>query len=338
MKFLFRADASNQIGYGHLIRSLSLADAVKDAGGEPVFYIHGDKSAWGIVKERKHNLINRFASTNEVKEEKYLNTILSEFEWFVLDSYRVSSEYMKFLKDAGKKILLIDDLADREIFADIILNQNTNAFSLKYKFDNANTKLLFGPKYSLLRREFLNIKPASPRKKVEKLLVTMGAADPVNATYKIVDLLNKMNLNIDIDVIMGPAYRFKQQLKELKVDFKFNLYENVSDMWNYMNAADIIINAGGTTNYEIAYLGKPNIIVVLADNQQLAAEKLDKDGVSINLGWYNQISFDKFEYAVNKLISDFSLRQKMFENSVKLVDGRGAERVAEEMLSANPRE
>ncbi|HLM79593.1 MAG TPA: UDP-2,4-diacetamido-2,4,6-trideoxy-beta-L-altropyranose hydrolase [Terriglobales bacterium] len=331
---LIRADGSLAIGTGHVMRCLALAQAWRDAGGDAVFAM---ADATPAVEERLRNegfevarAAVRVGSVADAEETAQL-AHKHGASWVVVDGYEFGAQYQTRLKSRGLKVLFIDDNGHAGHYsADLVLNQNAHAREDFYPRRDASTRLLLGPRFAMLRREFTSWRgwnreiPAVAR----RVLVTMGGSDPDNITGRVVRaILAEPSLNAT--VVVGGSNPHLPQLRELVAGAEKNvqLVENVPNMPELMAKTDVAISGAGTTSLEMCFLGLPALLIVLADNQRPAAEELNRRGAAINLGEGAEIQPSSLSPRLARLVSSQARRRAMSERGKELVDGHGAERV-----------
>ena len=350
---LIRADASSKIGTGHIMRCLALAQAWKKRGGAVTFlsYCKSTELRRRIINEG-FDFIDIENSYPDPSDLKTTLSILQKIQngnsslvtrhssltslWLVIDGYHFDTSYQKAIKEAGYQLLVIDDTAHLPYYyADILLNQNINAERLSYPCD-ADTKLLLGTRYALLRQEFLawrDWKRDIPEV-AHNILVTLGGADSNNVTIKVIKALNMINdSGLQVKIVTGPSNPNRNSLKDALYlsPLTFYLLPSVNEMPELMAWADIAVSGGGSTCWEMAYIGLPNLIVVLADNQRLGAEGLDKEGCSINFGPLDSLGSEKIANEIEKLIYKKEIRKTMSKAGRNLIDGFGVDRVLDEV-------
>ena len=343
MKLVFRVDASTQIGTGHVMRCLALAQAWQDAGGQPIFVMTTEAQA---LKSRLRsegmeviNLSVQMGSAEDAKETATLAQHLGA-TWVVVDGYHFGAEYQQIIKNFGLNLLFFDDYGHAaHYYADIVLNQNISASESLYANREPYTQLLLGTRYALLRREFWQWRewrremPTQAR----KILVTLGGSDPDNVTLKVIQALRLVEVHgIEAVVVVGgsnPHYEQLQLATEVS-HVPIRLERNAANMPELIAWADVAITGGGSTTWELAFMGLPSLIIVLADNQQAIAEKLGEMGVMVNLGWHEAVSAAKIKEAITSLsLSHTELpitpatRAEMCKRGQELVDGEGTGRV-----------
>ena len=339
---LVRADASTKIGSGHVMRCLALAQAWQDAGGSAVFAMATEAP----IPETR--LVSEGFTAGRIEAEpgssddaqqtiELARTIHAT--WAVVDGYYFGSDYQSVIKDAGLKLLFLDDYAHADHYwADLVLNQNPHANQDMYSSREAHTELLLGLRYVLLRREFLEGR--DPRRRTpqvaRKILITMGGGDPGNVTAKVLDALRMMRRkDLEAVVVLGGQNPHREMLEAAvrMCPFLIRLVHNTPNMAELMAEADIIISAGGGTCWEAAFMELPDLVLVLADNQQPIVEELARRGVCVNLGRQDQAAPADLARELSNLLPDQQRRKKMASIGKSLIDGRGAARVISAMLA-----
>ena len=334
---IIRADANSQIGAGHIMRCLALAQAWQDDGGRCVFVVATDAGSVFERLEQEHMELVKIKTVPGSTEDAAMTTQIAaraNGRWVILDGYHFSNGYQKKIKDAGLKLMVIDDNCEQKYYyADLILNQNIHAAGSLYPDDTREpyTTLLLGTRYVLLRREFL--KYAGLRRKIPpkacNLLVTMGGSDTDNITCKIIESLKRLNapeLNIKIVIGATNPHRNEAETAAALLPGLNEVICNTQDMPKLMEWADLAICAAGSTVWELCFMGLPAILIVVAENQAYLAEKLLETGTFNGFNRYPSIS--ELSEKIKICISDSSLRQKMSFSGIELVDGEGAKTIS----------
>ena len=261
--------------------------------------------------------------------------------WVVIDGYNFGAAYQQTIKRAGMRLLTIDDTGEAAPYcADIVLNQNITANESLYEQREPHTKLLLGTNYVLLRREFTS-RMGQRRQlppKAHRLLVTMGGSDPENVMEKILRGLHQCRaLKLEVRAIIGAANPHVKSLRTVAGEsgLEICLEEKVADMSAMMAWADVAISAAGTTLWELAFMGVPAITVEVADHQRPIGTAAAQRRVSVNLGWHASLAEAAIAEKVRELVRDGDRRRQMSERGQRLVDGRGASRVLEQLLAAS---
>ncbi|MEW6410565.1 MAG: UDP-2,4-diacetamido-2,4,6-trideoxy-beta-L-altropyranose hydrolase [Nitrospirota bacterium] len=334
-----RVDGSVEIGTGHIIRCLSLADELSVKGYKTIFCTREFEQ--GLVKKildrgYKVSVIDVDATLEEDKKHLINFAKSHNTKIIITDNYHFRNNYLRGLKENFKVLVSIDDIGDTFFYSDILINQNINATPEMYDGKTKNgTKLLLGPTYAMLRPEFKKYHN-QPREsgKVKNILVTLGGGDPENQTLKVLKALEMVRGDFSVTTVIGVSNRNRAIIRDyvatVRKDIK--LLENVSDMAELMREADIAIGAGGSTSWEFCCLGIPMIVIFFADNQRGIAEGLYERGIAINLGYYKYISENDIKVAVENLINNPYKREIMSLKGKEIVDGKGAERVVGEII------
>lgn len=335
MSILFRADASIEIGMGHVMRSLALAQALQDGGGIPVFATvsptAGLRDRFSAERMRMESITADLGSPADAMQTMQIAKAV-QANWVVIDGYAFTGKYENILTDAGLKVLAIDDYGHTEhSHADWVLNQNLLADEALYRNRGSHTGLLLGSQYALLRREFRHYhNPSTKSPPLRKVLVTLGGSDSRNATHKVMEALATLDLeDLQTVVIAGGNNPHLPSLRHAieRMPGTSRLLTDVKEMHEMFSWADVAISAGGSTCWELAFMGVPNLIVVLAENQRCIARRLAEAGVSIELGDLQALSTTKIAESLTQLLNSPSIWSEMSQKGKALIDARGAQRV-----------
>lgn len=338
MSLLIRADANLQIGTGHVMRCLALAQAWQDRGGSAAFLcaplpppLEARLRAEGMALTALTAWPGGAADAEEtIRQAKALGA-----EWVVVDGYGFDAAYHKALKDAGLKLLVLDDNGDADFYgADLVLNQNIHACADWYAGRAPYTQLLLGTKYALLRREFRawrNWQRGAPAL-AYKILVTLGGSDPDNVTLQVLQALSLVRADqLEATVVIGGSnpHRASLEAEAARAAFPVRLVTNAPNMPELMAWADLAVSAAGSTVWELAFLGVPTLLLVTADNQQGIARGLEEAGLAVNLGWAQGLEPVRLSHALMALWHDPEKRADISRRLRQLVDGQGASRVVQ---------
>ncbi len=338
-RLLIRADANSQIGHGHLMRCLALAQAWRAHAGPVTFVMASPSSA---IANRLHSegmelveLKAERASPDDLQQTKAAAQRLVP-GWIVLDGYDFSSEYQAGLRRTSRLLMVDDGIRSDRFDADILLNQNIHAAQELYNGKAAEARLLLGCEYVLLRREFL-MAGKSPRQinsPARKVLLTMGGSDAENVTAKVLrGLIAAAAPDTTVRVIAGGSNPNLERLRELArtAPFAAEVMVDVHDMPAQMSWADLAISAGGSTCWEMAFMGLPAIVTAISRDQTGIVAGLGDRGVALNLGWHQGVSEREIAQVFCRVRGDDRLLRRMSVLGRELVDGRGAERVVAAM-------
>jgi len=332
---LIRTDASVQIGTGHLMRCLALSQAWQDAGGKVVFLMATKAPALEACLQSEgmkivHLSVQPGSIDDAIQTSCYAHQV--EADWIVVDGYHFGTNYQRIIKNQKCRLLLIDDLGNFEYYyADLILNQNIYAHEELYGNREPYTQLLLGTRYALLRREFLKWRGWKREipEVARKVLVTMGGSDPDNVTLKVIQALQQVDMDgLEAIVVVGGSNPHYEELQSAVQDLRFpiRLESNVTNMPELMAWADVAISGGGSTSWELAFMGVPALVTILASNQYPIAESLNAIGCAVNLGWYEDVSPTETAQALTQLLRAPGTRAEMSKHGRQLVDGDGVDR------------
>ncbi len=340
---LIRADASAATGTGHVMRCLALAQGWRQAGGDVVFAMAEATLALEQRLAEEHCRISRVSAAPGSRDDWKATRTLMVAEspsWFVLDGYRFDSAYREAVRGAGPKCLVVDDIGGQDCFAsDLVLNQNVHAAADLYSQRAPHTRLLLGPRYATLRREFAaycDYVREIPEKG-KRILVTMGGSDPTDFTPRILPHLGeRLGNDVQIRVVVGGDASHASAVEAQASAFRgrVQVLRDVRNMAELMAWADLAIAAAGTTCWEMCCLGLPAIVVEAADNQRPLARKLDAMGVAVNAGPAQLVDCAGLAERVREMVEDQERRSQMSHGARRLVDGRGTGRVLTFMNSA----
>ncbi|MGB3492762.1 MAG: UDP-2,4-diacetamido-2,4,6-trideoxy-beta-L-altropyranose hydrolase [Elainellaceae cyanobacterium] len=334
MNILIRADASVSVGTGHVMRCLALAQTFVDQGIQVRFAASEMTAALKKRLEAEGLLILMIEAAVGSKEDaEHTVHIAQHYQaaWIVVDGYQFGSDYQETIKSHGLKLLFLDDYCHCDRYsADIILNQNIYASTDLYPCRDSSSLFLLGTQYVLLRREFhawLGWQRVI-EKVPQKLLVTLGGSDPNNLTQVIIEAIQDTDFQLEAVIVVGGSNPYLRQLQEIAETSShlIQLKHNVKNMSQLMEWADVAIASGGSTCWELAFMGLPSLLITLADNQRKNVHALD------SLGIMKEISHKKGslrEAIIQGLKSIFSeeVRLDMSTKSQSLVDGQGVARV-----------
>lgn len=271
----FRFEASLLIGAGHAIRSCVLADALVEHGWECNI----------VTTAKTYEFINNLNRFDRIEPENfYNNPVLCDL--LVIDNYDIDQVYEKHFRSFAKKIMIIDDLANRQHDCDVLLDQTYGRDPNDYKnLVPENCTILAGSDYVLLRKEFIVMRPKAIEKRrntkeIKRILISMGGSDPDNYTLKALELVKKSGFKGNIDVVLGFAGNNLEQIKQYvtsminKVDFHAN-----ANMAELMYEADLAIGAAGSSVWERCCLGLPQYLIQTAENQNCNFNSLKELGM-----------------------------------------------------------
>lgn len=340
MKLLFRTDGNTAIGLGHVMRCLALAQAAREAGHSSVFVMapDGEKIAERLREEQcaVFPLVSKPGSREDAVETSHLAREHAA-DWIVADGYQFDTAYQQTVKERHVPLLFIDDYGHAGQYdTDIILNQNFYAEQMKYRNSAPSAQLLLGPAYALLRQEFVQWKDRkrTTPKTATRILVSMGGADARNDTERVLTCLQSMDREkLEITVVSGAANPHLKLLEQSarKSRHAVRLLPNVTNMAALMAEADLAIAAGGSTCYELLYMGLPGLVLITANNQERNVRALEQADAIVNAGWNTKVNDQSLISLLKSVLLDHPLRARLSAKGPGIVDGRGCSRVLSAM-------
>ena len=343
---VFRVDASLQIGTGHVMRCLTLANGLAKHGVISTFLCRDhDGHLADTIRSNGHSvhMLDRRStreSDGKTAHSAWLGTTIQNDamecrevvaerspDVLVVDHYALDASWREALT-YGAPLFALDDLADRPIDADVLLDQNLGRLESDYDgLLPPSARRLIGPQYALLRPEFAQRRDASLTRRhgrIERVLVALGGVDQDNATSDILRALAR--LDIEIDVVLGATAPHVKEVTELAQYQGATVHIATNQIATLMHKADLAIGGAGTTSWERCALGLPTIVLVLADNQRAAADALAATGAA----WVIHSAEETGE-AIRYLGQEKRLLD-MAKCTSHVTDGRGLSRVLEVLM------
>ena len=354
MTVAIRADASVQIGTGHVMRCLTLAGALREKGMDVSFVCRehpGHLCEWiesagfpvirlpspdvpATAGSLAHSHWLGVSQEDDARETQAALGKGGRCEWLIADHYALDASWESAMRSLARRIMAIDDLADRKHDCDLLLDQNYCA-DRETRYDERvppDCRKLLGPRYALLRNEFIESR-ANLRKRdgtVSRILVFFGGTDPTNQTAKAIESLILLGRpDLEVNVVGGQNNPQWKKIAELCAAApNFHFHRQVANMAEVMAAADLAIGAGGVAMWERSCLGLPAIVLSIADNQRPGSDAVGRAGGILYLGEGHSVSVEQLSNALKLMCSSPHLLAKMSEYGLGLVDGRGTQRVA----------
>ena len=365
---IFRTDASIQIGTGHVMRCITLADALVARGwgcaficrehpGNLIEFIRGkgyivhvlpvaDTEIGGVCmdipvpeKFEKNFLYSDWLGADQEQDAEACAPILAAQrpDWLIVDHYALDARWERTLAPHYRKLMVIDDLADRYHDCDMLLDQTFGRDVADYRpLVPADCHLLCGSQYALLRPEFATLRPYSLQRRAQpvlrELLITMGGVDKDNSTGLVLKALRFCQLPTDfrITVVMGATALWLDEVcKQAQcMSRPTRVLVGVSDMAQLMTDCDLAIGAAGATSWERCCLGLPTIMVPLADNQVQSCRILSEAGAGLMIPEPRDIAA-QLPQIFQALVAEPVALSGMVATSATITDGRGIERVSQ---------
>jgi len=329
---LIRADGGTAMGGGHLMRGLALAEALRPRAAV-TFLTRGQSTLVDHIREAGFRVVELGAAHPDPEDAaavlRFAHTV--ERPWIVVDGYHFDERYLARLR--GARVLVVDDgprLPQYDV--DALLDQNIGALQQRYPAPRG-ARLLLGPRFTMLRPGFAGLERRAGGGPVPRLLVAMGGGDAVNATRLVLDGLRTARTRFEISILIGGANPHADALEaEFGRTAGWRFLRNVRDVAGIMASADIAVAGVGGVMWELACAGVPALLVSVTDVQRAIAARVQSYGAHKLIGDAAALSPAEVARAVEELTDDCAARLRMSELGRKLVDGRGAARVADALL------
>ena len=328
MNILFRADAGMDVGSGHLMRCLGLAQYLRDQGAS-CSLLTTQTAEPAVVRWREEGVDVTEQLAERSSPEDAAATIAaaaSGAQWIVADGYDFGLDWQRAVREDGPKLLCFDDLGGTAFIADLVVNQNPGAQDLSYDMKGGG-RVLAGADYVVLRRNLHHLKrevsSGPPR-----ILVTFGGYDADNLALAAMRELAGLETPFTAIVICSAGTGGLEEAETFAASHpdRFRVTPP-TDILPLMAAVDLALCAGGTTALEMAALGIPTVLVTVADNQEPSAAALAKAGCA-HLAGRGIAAFPNAAKVLEDLLRDPAAREDMGRAGTALVDGRGVERIA----------
>ena len=335
MNIAFRVDSSFKTGLGHLVRCLTLADELKSNNHQITFICrdlignHISSVQYPVFVLPKNDsfrsddlYLELLGATQQEDAEQTIQVMPRNIDCLIVDSYALNIIWHKKLRPYVKKILVIDDLANRLFDCDILLNQNVNSKKEDYKkrvpYD---CKLLLGCDYALLKPDFLLLRKKAIEKRkttknIKNILISMGGSDLNNVSYNV---LQQVSDKYNVIIVLGINSPHNEMIKSYSKNKEIKVIIDTKNMPKLILEADLGIGAGGSSTWERCCLGLPTLLYVTAENQRENARNLE------NLGAVKIVRNLKDD--LRTISNDINLWRAMSEKSTAICDGFGVKRI-----------
>ena len=352
MNIVLRADASLEMGSGHVMRCLTLASLLREQGHACEFICREHAGHLADYIEARGFPVHRlplesgndckldhssWLGATQVRDAQRCLRIVSQIkpEWLVVDHYGLDQAWELELRKAVGHMMVIDDLADRKHHADILLDQNLGRTAMHYAaLVSAQCKVMAGPINALVRPEFQSHRVASLQRRAKgefkEILVTLGGVDLDNHTCHVLEALKHCSLppDVAITVVLGNTSPHIDAVRELASSHPWSVEVlcGIDNMAERMSRADLAIGAGGGTSWERCTLGLPTLLVVLAENQRPASVALQASG-AVELVRLDSPLAEQLAVLIKRLRHPGRLRE-MGHAAAVICDGAGAQKIA----------
>jgi len=328
---VFRADASPVIGGGHVMRCLALADRLRREGWG---------TAFACSPETPQTLPFLASSGHPVVEaddgaEGLARCWPGGTHWLVVDNYRLDAAFEARCRPWAKRILVIDDLADRRHDCDILLDPNLVRTVSDYRqLTPVACRVVVGPAYAPLRPQFAQWRERrlmQAKEPDKRILVSMGLSDSAAAVRRVLEGIEAAGIDALVALVAGAGDVETVRVNAAESRLDVAVHAGVDDMASLMAAHDLAVGAAGVSAWERCVLGLPTLIVVTAENQRAVARALTDAGAAMALGDAESITAANVGKALTETITRPERLLEMSRRAMAVCDGLGAGRVAMEM-------
>lgn len=337
---IIRADASEIIGSGHIMRCLVLADELHHYGIQVIFVcrtLQGNLSEY--ITKRGFQVLNiptqePLSTANQEIEIDFMIDHIQTLNlypyWLVVDHYEINEYWELALRKYVEKIIVIDDLANRKHDADVLMDQNLTEHgeSRYYNLVPEKCELYIGPQYLLLRSSFYKERKIVKQRsgKVKEVLLFFGGSDPTNETQKIMNSIQEdVFSSLNFTLIIGNSYAYPKKIIEKCAALEHvKLYIQTENMAEIIAKSDFCIGAGGSAMWERCYLGLPSAITIVANNQYPSVSMAEHLGLIWNLGDYKQINSSHYTDILLKAMSSPIDLLNMSQRGLETLDNQNS--------------
>jgi len=309
-------EGGRDIGFGHITRCLSIYQAFEKIGITPFMLIQGDDTIHTLLQGIRYQLIDW------QKENEKLNSLLSNADMVIIDSYLAEKKLYKEISQKVKISVYIDDNNRIRYPPGIVINGTTYAKKLGFKKTPGTTYLL-GKQYALFRKEFWHVPQKHIKKRITSILVFLGANDSKNLTPKILQLLIKEYPEWEKNILITDGFTNVSKLISMK-DSNTVIIKNadVKKIKELMISSDIAITSGGQTIYELCRIGIPAVVIAVAENQMQSIGDLKKLGVIFYAGKWNNAALMNNMQKYLETLNIYDTRLKTSAKMRKVFDGK----------------
>jgi len=306
-------------GLGHVKRCAALGSALARVGASIRFAVAGDAERLGPLG----TTLPGFEALQWLGSPRLALEIAerSGAELIVVDAYRATDELLRALRTRGAVVAAIDDLADRELPVDVVVNGAYGAGRRGYA-DVSGRRLLLGPRFALLEPGFADLPRRAVRPLVSRVLVTLGGEDAGDVVAAALAAVGRAAPGAVIELALGHFAR-----SAAAGNASVRLHQGLVSLRALLLEADFAVTGAGMTLYECLAAGTPAVVLPVADNQKPNFDELTGAGMALP-------GQPDLAAAVERLSRDAALREALAERGRALVDGRGAARVAAELIAA----
>ncbi len=343
---VFRADGDSHRGLGHIMRCLALSEGFRKKGWQSHFVGRGAQAAelvrrsgahWNELSNRDHSgSDHKLNRQDDVEETLRIISLLELSPLFIVDHYDIDRDWLDQVRPFVGLTCVIDDLWNRPLSCDVLLDQNWTSAENPYKrLVSGPCDWLLGPYFALLRDEFRSARSGlAPRMgRVRRVLVSFGGADPTCETEKVLQALELLWSGglypaVEVFVLAGSANTRTASIAEFCKRLPQTSFQYASQhMAELLMKVDLVLGAAGTSTWERACLGVPSIVVQTADNQATVVQSAVAAGITKCLGRSEKVTVEDWVRVLKAEVDATAMWARQSSNGFLLVDGNGVDRV-----------
>jgi spore coat polysaccharide biosynthesis protein SpsF len=332
---LFRCDGDADIGLGHIVRCLALAEELQsEYDCRITFAVHRGKTGIEMIKAKGYPVITGNAHTDAFSEEEFLRNAVqqSACNALIMDFREdISLDFLFSLRKQGIILVDIDDPNQKRLAADLAFYPPVPQVK-RMNWSGFQGQLMAGWEWVILRPEFTAL---ADQQRIQNhrlhVLVTMGGSDPAGFTITALEALDLLEDDFDTTVVLGAAFSREAELQSLllRTKRKFTILRNVKNMAAVMVQADLAIASFGMTAYELACMGVPALYFCLTADHAESCQALVEAGMAVILE--KRSSIGNIADEIRLLLRDGKYRQRMKANSQKVMNTNGVQRIGAEI-------
>lgn len=317
LRIVIKTQGGHQEGMGDITSSLSIAEEFRAVGHEPFLLINNNEHVVQLVSDHS------FSFTVVTASQKIPECVpAGSADIAILNQLNTPEEEIRLFRDLAKVLVTVDDTSEASQMADL-------RFNVLYPREGSISEFQYIALSDIYRRKHNLEKTILPE--IRRIMVTQGGSDTYGFTPLIIEGLGALPASIDVRVVLGPNFRHFDELnRSLKnAGRSFEMLTGLKDLSDLIMDSDLVVSAGGNTLLELACLGTPAVVVCAERFENETADRLQREGFGVNLGFGGDIRSRDIFTAVTSLMNDYDARKRMSESGKALIDGNGARRIAE---------
>lgn len=335
----FITEANERIGYGHLYRCAAIAQSLDEAGKTVIFFLN-NQSETDTIRKILPNAIMLAKDSLQT----YLSISDKNLSHLILDVYPDNIFNYTYLEEVKhlKTVTIIDaPFAEKAIFTDLVFKIGFQEYQHKEEIhrrtDGKITKHFSGNDYFIFRKEFFKDFHYQCKPDANRVLITMGGSDPYQLTEMVAKSMELITLPLSLTYVVGGGFSTERLIKLKQIHAQsihtISFQQNISNIAETMAANDIAIINGGNTRFELSRIGVPFFSLSINDKQDSISSFLEKKGIGISLGIFENIDTISISHNVKSLINNFSLRTRLSAKQKHLIKSGDNRKICKEILS-----